>query len=109
MTKYNGNFSLEINPVKRQTPFLESYEVDSDNLYLKTLKKSVLKVTKKTVIPYFRSSVADENIFGAKGITTLGIGPCGGNAHAANEWVSIASVNKLSHILSHFLSYSEMI
>jgi di/tripeptidase len=48
--------------------------------------------------------VADENIFGAKKITTLGIGPIGGNTHAPNEWVSISSMEKLQKILMDFLT-----
>lgn len=107
--KYQNNFKLEISPAKRATPFLEPYEVNKNNKFLKVLANSVKKVTNKIAIPYFRSSVADENIFGSHRITTLGLGPIGKNAHAPNEWVSLDSLSTLYKILIHFLSKSEML
>lgn len=105
--KYMSFFSITVQKHDRETPFLEPYTVPSNNPYLKALQKSVMAVTKKRAVPYFRSSVADENIFGAQGIPTLGIGPIGGNAHGANEWVSLRSIDKLVAILSHFISTSD--
>lgn len=105
--KYGSFFTIKVEKHVRETPFLEPYTVAKDNPYLKTLQKSVLSVTKKRAIPYFRSSVADENIFGAAGIPTLGIGPIGGNAHGANEWVSLRSIRELVAILSHFISATD--
>lgn len=102
--KYKSFFSFAVKKHERETPFLEPYIIASNNRYLQLMKKSVMTTTKKRAVPYFRSSVADENIFGAQGITTLGIGPIGGNAHGANEWVSLRSIDKLVAILSHFIS-----
>lgn len=102
--KYKSFFSFTVKKHDRETPFLEPYSVEKENRSLKALQKSVLSVTKRRAVPYFRSSVADENIFGARGIPTLGIGPRGGNAHGANEWVSLRSINELVAILSHFIS-----
>lgn len=105
--KYNSVFSFKIQYHKRATPFLEPYTIDNGNSYLQLLKKSVMRVTKKKPIPYFRSSVADENIFGSRNIPTLGIGPMGGNVHGANEWVSINSIRVLVRILTHFISAAD--
>ena len=102
--KYRSYFSFSVQTHKRDTPFLEPYEIDNQNCYVGLLKKSVKTVTKKRAVPYFRSSVADENIFGSKGIITLGIGPQGGNAHSANEWVDIHSIQNLVSILENFIS-----
>ncbi len=103
ISKYNHYFKTSLNYVKRTTPFLESYEIKKNNRYLKLLSEIILKSTGKKAVTYFRSSVADENIFGSKGITVLGIGPIGDNAHSANEWVSLRSLKKLYNILSSFL------
>lgn len=105
--KYKSLFSFAINVHKRETPFLESYSINAQNEYLRVLRKSVATVTKIAAIPYFRSSVADENIFGSRNIPTLGIGPTGGNAHGANEWVSINSIRVLVRILTHFISAAD--
>ncbi len=105
--KYKNVFTLRIESHQRATPFLEPYTMNDNNPYLQLLKKCVLDITKKKPVPYFRSSVADENIFGSQGITTLGIGPVGGNAHGANEWVSLQSIQKLIDILTHFISAAD--
>lgn len=102
-TRYYHYFSYSIDFIKRKTPFLESYEIPKNNRCLKILQGSVLKITNKKAMPYFRSSIADENIFGSHGKTVLGIGPIGGNAHAPNEWVSISSIKTLYNILINFL------
>ncbi len=105
--KYKGKVSILVNSHVRETPFLEPYTIPSNNRYLKLLSKSIMAVTKKRSRPYFRSSVADENIFGSHGYTTLGIGPAGGSAHGANEWVSLSSIDTLTQILSHFISAAD--
>ncbi len=102
--KFNNYFKFNLTYFKRKTPFLEGYELKKNNLYLKILKKSILNITGKKAIPYFRSSIADENIFGSNKIPILGIGPEGANAHSANEWVSISSIEKLYNILINFLN-----
>lgn len=88
---------------QRPTPFLAGYELKRDDPYLHLMAESVQTVTGKEAVPYFRSSVADENIFGAAGKSVLGIGPEGGNAHGADEWVSIGSLKKLKDIYLQFL------
>lgn len=102
--KYKSYFGIEVNYAKRDTPFLESYEIKRSDRFLKTLSNAVYSVTGKKAVPYFRSSVADENIFGSHGKTVLSIGPVGGNAHAPQEWVSLNSLNNLYQIISDFLS-----
>jgi len=103
-TEFDNYFKLDVQAYPRKTPFLDGYQIDTNNDYLKILKNSVQEVTKKSAIPYFRTSVADENIFGARGITTLSIGPEGDNAHSANERVSLTSIEKLISILTNFLA-----
>lgn len=101
--KKHDQVNIDITLHPRTTPFLNPYSINEGNAYLSHLKKSIRAVTGKRAIPYFRSSVADENIFGAEGITTLGIGPVGEGAHSANEYVLLSSVTKLINILSEFI------
>ncbi len=101
--KYGNYFSVKLGFLQRDTPFLESYQIKDNNPYLKLLKKSIGQKTGLAAQDYFRSSVADENVFGSHGKTVLGIGAHGGNAHAANEWVSLSSLEKLYIILNSFL------
>ncbi len=102
--KYGNYFSVNVSFLKRDTPFLNSYEISKNNKYLKMLKQSVSEKIGKKALPYFRTSISDENIFGVHGITVLGIGPNGGNAHAPNEWVSLSSLEKLYIIINDFLN-----
>jgi len=80
--------------------YYSPYKQDTNNIGYKSLAKAIKTITKKEATPYFRPSVSDENILAAHGIYTLGIGPSGDNAHGADEWVSISSVEDLGKILT---------
>lgn len=95
------NYQLSLKP--RETPYLDGYIIDKNNYYLKILKKTIFQITQKKAVPYFRSSIADENLFGSSGFNVFGIGPDGGNAHNGNEWVSLNSLLLLKKIISHYL------
>lgn len=101
--QFNNLFTVKTNFFKRETPFLESYQIDKNNKYLNLLGRSIAKITGQKPVSYFRSSIADENVFGSHGKTVFGIGASGGNAHSADEWVSIESLNKLYNIINDFL------
>mgnify|MGYP003730081787 CR=1 FL=1 len=101
------NFSYEIRIKKRATPYLNGYELKKNNKYLKIMIKVVKNVTNKTPIPYFRSSIADENIFGYHKVPVLSVGPIGDNAHAANEWVSLKSILTLKEITINFIKKND--
>lgn len=105
--KYQQEIKIEIKFKKRETPFLESYEINKNNKYLQKLSNSVKLVYKENPILYFRSSVADDNIFGFNKKTVLGIGPSGENAHSENEFVKISSLIKLYKIYLSFLKKCE--
>lgn len=97
--KLNFNFSVK----PRETPYLDGYIIQKNNQFLKQLKKTISTTTKKKAIAYFRSSIADENLFGSSGFTVLGIGPIGDNAHNNNEWVSLQSLVMLKKIINNYL------
>jgi succinyl-diaminopimelate desuccinylase len=103
LSKYSDKISGRILFKDRKTPFLEAYRVELDNLYHKALMSAVETVTGDSAKSYFRSSVGDDNVFANNGITVLGIGPEGDNAHAPDEWVSISSIEKLINIQKSFI------
>jgi len=100
-------FRISVETWKRDTPFLEGYRIRNDNEFLRLLKQSIRKITGKPAKPYFRSSVADENIFGSHGYTVLGLGPRGGNAHAPDEWVSVKSAMTVYNIVGDFIGRTD--
>lgn len=96
--------SFTLDYVNRLTDFLDPYEIDKNNAYALKLYDAVQKVTGKTAEPYFRSSVGDDNVFGSRGYTVLGIGPEGANAHAPNEYVHLDSLEQLYNVYMEFLA-----
>lgn len=96
------NYQLSIKP--RETPYLDGYFINKkNNHYLKILEKAISQITQKKAVPYFRSSIADENLFGYYGFNVFGIGSDGGNAHNGNEWISLSSLVILKKIIIHYL------
>lgn len=79
----------------RPTPFCSPYQVDKDNKFVKICKQSVKESTGKAVL-FYRNSVADECIFADRlKIPVVTIGPNGGGAHEANEYVDLDSLGNL--------------
>lgn len=87
--------SVEVLPVKRATPFLLPYAFGERN----SLAQFVVETAESlglTVGFGAGLSVADENYFAVRsGIPTLTIGPIGGNDHAPDEWVGLASLGRV--------------
>lgn len=79
---------------ERPTPFCSPYQVDKNNKFVKICEQAVKEVTGKSTL-FYRNSVADECIFAERlGVPVVTIGPTGGNAHQANEYVDIKSLEK---------------
>lgn len=86
-----SNINIKISPVKRETPYGESYEVDRNNKFLKILEKEIFEPYQ--VKPIYTTSVADENVFANRlGIPVISIGPIGEGGHTQDEWVSLKSL-----------------
>lgn len=81
----------------RPTPFLEPFEFDKDEPFLKTVIDAMYEVYGEVFFNYGQS-VADENVFGIKGIPTFTVGPLGDNHHSANEWVDLDSLKNLAKV-----------
>lgn len=94
---------IEIAPVKRDTPYGESYEIPLNNIFVKKLKEHVLK--SNNVVPIYTPSVADENVFANRlRIPVLALGPIGNGGHTKNEWVNIESVLFVEKIYKQILT-----
>jgi acetylornithine deacetylase/succinyl-diaminopimelate desuccinylase-like protein len=85
------NIKIDIRLAKRETPFCESFEVDTKNKFLKLLEKKIFIPDK--VEPIYTPSVADENIFANRlKIPVISLGPIGGGGHSRDEWLDIKSL-----------------
>ena len=84
----NLKSSVELEFVKRSTPFLMPYITPKTNPFVEVVSDIIRKRHGEVVYNY-GLSVADENYFGSRlGIPVIVIGLKGGNDHAANEWVN---------------------
>ena len=87
---------------ERETPYLAPYVTPEDNDYVRMLAGIVRERAGEPEYVY-GTSVADENVLSMQGIQVFGIGPEGGNCHAANEWVSRKSCLDLAQTLRAFV------
>ena len=96
------DINVAVEPLPRPTPYGESYAVDPDNVYLKLIEKQIF--AKDKAYPMYAESVADENIFANRlRIPVISLGPVGGGDHTADEWVSLASIDKASDTYERIL------
>ena len=99
--EFSLDIALEVTFKTGANTYYAPFKQNIEHPVYEALSTSVQSITKHAAIPYFRPSVSDENIIAAHGIYTLGIGPEGDHAHGADEWVSVKSVEALSHILQN--------
>lgn len=94
---------VSIDFVSRKTPFCEPFIIRSDNRFVKRVSQVLGNVIKEKPAPYYRRSVGDENRIAQLGIPVITVGPDGGNAHEANEWVSKKNISILEKFLIDLL------
>lgn len=94
----------------RKTPSTGSrcyapYLVGKDDPYAAMLIQAVLNVTGKQPICQPFASIGDFNYLGTRlnGAPCLIMGPAGGNAHGADEYVSLLSLQEVTNCLYEFL------
>lgn len=98
------NAEVFVEQVVRPTPFCEPFVIDQKNPFVGTVSDIFEDTTKEKPVFYYRRSVGDENRVAHLGIPVLTIGPAGGNAHEANEWVSKKSISSLEKFLINLLA-----
>jgi acetylornithine deacetylase len=77
----------------------EPYEIAREAPIVECLQTAAAKVTGAPSPICGRGYWMDSQLFGAAGIPAVIIGPSGGGAHAAVEWVELESVYQLTEIL----------
>ena len=78
-------------------------KTDSDNEMVKSLKKSVQKVSGKETDTRKEAFASDMRFFTEKGIPAICFGPEGYNLHGKNEYVVFESLELYCEILKNFL------
>jgi acetylornithine deacetylase/succinyl-diaminopimelate desuccinylase-like protein len=83
----------------RLTPYLEPYDLAKNNQWLTLIDRGIRQATGHRAKYYYRHSVADENVLvNVHKIPSFTLGPSGGNAHGANEYVNLESLRKVADI-----------
>jgi acetylornithine deacetylase/succinyl-diaminopimelate desuccinylase-like protein len=96
------NIGITISAPERKTPYGESYEIDVQHPFFKTIKSRIF--SKYTVEPIYTPSVADENVFANRlGIPVLSVGVLGGEDHTSQEWADLRSLQTLVGVYREML------
>lgn len=78
----------------RKTPYLSGYHT-RDFPYQSLIGDIIKTHTGLVMDLHVRSSVGDENVFATLGIPVITWGASGGNEHRSNEYIEIASLDKI--------------
>ena len=89
---------------ERKTPYVLPYAVSESNRYVKKVKEISQELFGKSALEYTKS-VADENVLVNAGVPIITIGPLGGNAHEAQEWVSKTSLEKVAQFYKKLFAF----
>lgn len=100
------NIQVSLKP--RQNDYMLPYITDKNDPFVRTVQNVMLKHNSAVTLNYGKS-VGDENVFAQMpSVKPLIIGPEGGNIHAANEWVSIQSLNTCAAMYQEILKLSSI-
>jgi len=80
--------------------YREAYEISQDETIVRLLAAATERVTGSPAQYGAASGWMDSAVMGAAGIPTVIFGPSGDGAHAAVEWVSLASVIDAAQVLA---------
>lgn len=97
------NCSYSLSWMKRDTPFLEPYLLDSDHPRAKAFLSAYSRFYKKEPDVAYGRSVGDFNAFGQV-MPTIVFGPSGENVHGPNECVFLDSIERCRDFLQGFLA-----
>ena len=96
LTSGDPDFNAEL----RTTLVREPFQASTDSPIVRHVERAVAAVTGEEPIHSGQSPWMDAALFSAAGVDTVVIGPAGSGAHADEEWVDLASVEKLAEILA---------
>jgi acetylornithine deacetylase/succinyl-diaminopimelate desuccinylase-like protein len=101
--KLDLNCEYKLSFMKRETPFLEPYILDSENPWAKKFLLAYQDSYKKEPDISYGKSVGDFNAFGNI-MPTIVFGPSGENIHGPNECVFIDSIVRCRDLYLKFIS-----
>lgn len=81
---------------QRKTLYISPYVIPKNNRYVSLAEELSISLYHKAAFDYTKS-VADQNVLANKGIPVITIGPIGGSAHQAGEWVSRESLQEVAN------------
>ena len=94
---------MRVELVERGTPYSEPYIVNRTNRYVKMIEKLAISRYGRVQFDYAKS-VADQNVIVNAGVPVITVGPIGGGAHEASEWVSKRSLDEVAEIYTQILN-----
>lgn len=97
IAKDDPTFSYTLKTVLERNPF----EVPSDSALVRTVASAAERVTGATPVLRGEPFWTDASLMLEAGIPGLLFGVDGGGAHAATEWVDLASLGRVTQILTH--------
>lgn len=80
---------------QRKTPYISPYAISKNNRYVRLVEDISKSLYDRVTFDYTKS-VADQNVLANVGVPIITIGPIGGDAHQAGEWVSINSLKQVA-------------
>jgi acetylornithine deacetylase len=83
----------------------DAWEAAADSPITQAVTDAATRVLGRTPTTFGAPYWMDAALLGAAGIDTVVIGPAGGGAHAAEEWVELDSVVQVAAILAESASY----
>lgn len=96
--KIKGSINLH----HRSTPYGDCYTLDKKLPFIKIVQKEIFD--KDKVFPTYAQSVGDENIFANRlKIPVIIVGPMRDNAHKAQEWVDLKSLDHVIEVYKKML------
>jgi succinyl-diaminopimelate desuccinylase len=95
--------SAEVVLAERKTPYLQGYH-NPEFPFKAELEAAVESAFSDPAEYITRRSVGDDNVLAGLGIPVITWGPTGGNAHSAEEYVDLSSLEKLIAGYSSFLA-----
>ncbi len=102
--KINKNVEIGIRMKEKKTPYSDPYITDENDKFVGFVADKIKRNFGKAVINY-GLSVGDENVLRRKlNVPIVTIGPAGGNAHAADEWVSLRSMEEVAHLFTSVIN-----
>lgn len=95
---------VQVSLKERVTPYIPPYAVSLSHPFVRRSEEIIKSLTGGKIAYEYTKSVADQNVLAHASIPTITVGPLGGNAHQAGEWVSRPSLLLVQQFYQHLLA-----